>query len=77
MARVIRSHDYLIVLWTHRAESTIEGTAGGARAYALRQANIHREMRDYCQRLWKHVDKRLLIGDTKVNEGDDNTAKDE
>ncbi|KAK0474993.1 hypothetical protein EDD18DRAFT_1367412 [Armillaria luteobubalina] len=80
MARVIRSHDHLIELWTRRAESTIEGTAGGVRAYALRQANIHREMRDYCLKLWKHVDEWLLIGHTQgniVNEGDDDEAEDE
>ncbi|KAK0505439.1 hypothetical protein EDD18DRAFT_1344252 [Armillaria luteobubalina] len=80
MARVIRSHDHLIELWTRHAKSTIEGTAGGARAYALRQANIHREMRDYCLKLWKHVDEWLLIGHTQgniVNEGDDDEAEDE
>ncbi|KAK0215108.1 hypothetical protein IW262DRAFT_1465902 [Armillaria fumosa] len=80
MARVIRSHDHLIELWTHHAKSAIEGTAGGAQAYALHQANIHREMWDYCERLWKHIDEWLLIGDTQgniVNEGDDDEAKDE
>ncbi|PBK64390.1 hypothetical protein ARMSODRAFT_842607, partial [Armillaria solidipes] len=56
MKRVIRSHDHNIAIWTNRAEP------GGARAYALRQAAIRREMRDFCLKSWRHVDEWLAIG---------------
>ncbi|KAK0502188.1 hypothetical protein EDD18DRAFT_1100668 [Armillaria luteobubalina] len=61
------------------ARSAIDGTAGGARAYALCQTNIHMEMQDYCQRLWRHVDEWLFIGNIPgeiVNEHANNRAKD-
>ncbi|KAK0476564.1 hypothetical protein EDD18DRAFT_1115246 [Armillaria luteobubalina] len=42
MQRVLRSHEYNIKLWSDRAERSIKGTVHGARAYAFRQAFIHK-----------------------------------
>ncbi len=62
MQRVIRSHDYDIALWRKRSEGSIEGTSGGARAYALRQASLRVHMKKYCERAWQSVDTWLAIG---------------
>lgn len=75
MQCVIRSHDYDIALWRKRSEGSIEGTSGGARAYALRQASLRVHMKKYCERAWQSVDTWLAIGN--IGEMDTNLGENE
>lgn len=69
MARVLRSFQHEARVWTERAEKSLPGTAGGARAYALRQAALRMEMHDHCVHSWAAVHDWVSLG--KVAEADD------
>ncbi len=49
-------------VWTERAEKSLPGTAGGACAYALRQAALRLEMHDHCVRSWTAIQDWVRLG---------------
>ncbi len=62
MQRVLRALKYEAEQWKKRAEMSIEGTNGGARAFALRQASLRMAMHDNCAQSWSSVPQWLTLG---------------
>ncbi|PBK84926.1 hypothetical protein ARMGADRAFT_1036848 [Armillaria gallica] len=62
MARVLRLFQHEARVWMERAEKSLPGTAGGVRAYTLRQAALHLEMHDHCVRSWTAVQDWVRLG---------------
>ncbi len=60
--------------WTSKAEHSMEGTAGRARVYALRQAALWEHMYNHCAISWSYVDEWIELGQVLPDEEEEEPA---
>ncbi|KAK0490084.1 hypothetical protein EDD18DRAFT_1465849 [Armillaria luteobubalina] len=71
MDRVSQFFKWEAQRWTLRAEEAIPGTAGGPRAYALRQAALREDMHSHCVQTWLYMDQWIELGQVPPEDDDE------
>lgn len=67
MARVLAFHEWEVAEWSRRAGMA---DSDGLRAYALRQAGLRTQRRNWCVHVWRNVAGYVRMSDAALENGD-------